>query len=81
MTFAVGIMALVLLFALERYVPRLPGGLIVLAAAIAISAGLGLSGHGVAVVGKIPTGLPSVSWPSLKLNDLWVLSCCPVRPG
>jgi hypothetical protein len=36
----------------------LPGGLIVLAAAIAISAGLGLSDHGVKVVGTIPTGLP-----------------------
>ena len=72
-TFAVGAVALVLLFALERYLPRLPGGLIVLAAAIAISAGLGLSGHGVKVVGTIPTGLPGVSWPHLKLDDLWVL--------
>jgi len=72
-TFAVGAVALVLLFALERYLPRLPGGLIVLAAAIAISAGLGLSGHGVKVVGTIPTGLPGVSWPHLKPDDLWVL--------
>lgn len=72
-TLAVGLVALVLLFALERYLPRLPGGLIVLAAAIAISAGLGLSSHGVKVVGTIPTGLPGVSWPHLKLGDLWVL--------
>jgi MFS superfamily sulfate permease-like transporter len=72
-TLAVGLVALVLLFALERYLPRLPGGLIVLAAAIAISAGLGLSDHGVKVVGTIPTGLPGVSWPHLKLGDLWVL--------
>lgn len=69
-TFAVGVVALVLPFALERYLPRMPGGLIVLAAAIAISAGLGQSGHGVKVVGTIPTGLPSVSWPQLKLGDL-----------
>jgi len=72
-TFVVGAVALILLFALERYLPRVPGGLIVLVAAIAISAGLGLSGHGVKVVGTIPTGLPSVSWPQLKLDDLWVL--------
>jgi sulfate permease, SulP family len=72
-TFAVGAVALALLFALERYLPRLPGGLIVLAAAIAISAGLSLSGHGVKVVGTIPTGLPGVSWPHLKPDDLWVL--------
>jgi MFS superfamily sulfate permease-like transporter len=48
----------------------------VLAVAIAVSAGLGLSGHGVAVVGTIPTGLPGVSWPHLKLDDLWVLLPC-----
>jgi sulfate permease, SulP family len=72
-TFAVGAVALVLLFMLERYLPRLPGGLIVLAAAIVLSAGVGLSGHGVKVVGTIPTGLPGVSWPALKLGDLWVL--------
>src|SRR5499427_1716228 len=72
-TFAVGAVALVSLFALERFVPRVPGGLVVLVAAIAISAGLGLSGHGVDVVGKIPTGLPSVSWPHLTVSDLWVL--------
>src|SRR5215469_7318209 len=72
-TFAVGAVALVALFALERFVPRVPGGLVVLVAAIAISAGLGLSGHGVKVVGKIPTGLPAVSWPHLTVSDLWVL--------
>jgi sulfate permease, SulP family len=72
-TFAVGAVALVLLFAAERYLPRLPGGLIVLVLGIAVSAGLGLSGHGVKVVGKIPTGLPDVSWPHLTISDLWVL--------
>ncbi len=72
-TFTVGAVALVLLFALERYLPRLPGGLIVLVLAIAVSAAAGLSGHGVKVVGKIPTGLPSASWPHLTASDLWVL--------
>jgi sulfate permease, SulP family len=46
--------ALVTLFALERYLPKIPGGLVVLVAAIALSAGLNLSHHGVKVVGKIP---------------------------
>jgi sulfate permease, SulP family len=72
-TFAVGAVALVALFAAERYLPRVPGGLVVLAAAIAVSAGLDLSSHGVKVVGKIPTGLPAVSWPHLTASDLWVL--------
>ena len=72
-TFAVGAVALALLFGLERLVPRVPGGLVVLVMGIAFSAVLGLSGHGVATVGKIPTGLPSVAWPQLKASDLWAL--------
>lgn len=73
LTFAVGGVALVILFALERYLPRVPGGLVVLVLAIVISAGFGLSGHGVEVVGKIPTGLPSASWPRVTVSQLWVL--------
>jgi sulfate permease, SulP family len=69
----VGALALVLLFGFERLAPRLPGGLVVLVVGIAVGAGLNLSDHGVATVGKIPTGLPSVVWPHLTLNELWVL--------
>ena len=72
-TFAIGALALVLLFGFERYIPRVPGGLVVLVLGIAISAALNLSHHGVATVGKIPTGLPSVAWPHLSVNELWVL--------
>ena len=72
-TLAVGAVAPVLLFALDRYLPRLPGGLVVLVLGIAISARLGLSSHGVDVVGKIPTGLPGVSVSHLKVAELWVL--------
>jgi sulfate permease, SulP family len=73
-TFAVGALSLALLFAAERFVPRVPGGLVVLVLGIAISAGLDLAAHGVATVGSIPTGLPSVSWPHIKASDLWLLT-------
>jgi sulfate permease, SulP family len=72
-TFAIGALALVLLFGLERIAPRIPGGLVVLVVGIALGAGLNLSDHGVAIVGKIPTGLPSAGWPHLTLSELWVL--------
>jgi sulfate permease, SulP family len=72
-TFAVGAIALVLLFALERYVPRIPGGLVVLVAGIAISAAANLSDHGVATVGKIPSGLPSIVSEHITVSQLWVL--------
>jgi sulfate permease, SulP family len=72
-TLAIGLLALVLLFGIERYAPRIPGGLVVLVVGIALSAGLNLSHHGVDTVGKIPTGLPSVAFPHLTLSELWVL--------
>jgi sulfate permease, SulP family len=72
-TFAVGALSLGALFALERLIPRLPGGLVVLVVGITLSALLGLGNHGVATVGSIPTGLPSPAWPHLKASDLWIL--------
>jgi high affinity sulfate transporter 1 len=68
-TFAVGAAALALLFLLPRLSRRLPGGLIVLFGAIALSAALDLKGnYGVAVVGTLPQGLPSLSIPDVPLS-------------
>jgi sulfate permease, SulP family len=72
-TLAVGASALALLFGLERFAPRVPGGLVVLVLGIGISAILDLASHGVATIGTIPTGLPSVGFPDLDTGDLWVL--------
>jgi sulfate permease, SulP family len=72
-TLAVGAAALVLLFAMERFIPRVPGGLVVLVMGIGISAIFDLASHGVATVGKIPAGLPSLTWPHIAISDLWVL--------
>jgi MFS superfamily sulfate permease-like transporter len=72
-TLAVGAAALAVLFGVERFAPRIPGGLIVLVLGIAISAILDLASHGVATIGKIPTGLPSVGFPGLDSGELWVL--------
>ena len=62
-TLAVGAAAVGLLFGVERFWPRLPGGLLALVLGIAVSGALDLSQHGVAVVGHVPGGLPSVSIP------------------
>ncbi|HWK28167.1 MAG TPA: SulP family inorganic anion transporter [Solirubrobacter sp.] len=51
----------------------IPATLLVLVAAIVVSAALGLPGHGVAVVGKIPAGLPDFAWPSLNGTELQTL--------
>jgi sulfate permease, SulP family len=63
-TFVVGAAALALLFLLPRLSKKIPAGLIVLFAAIGLSAALDLEGnYGVAVVGTLPQGLPSLALP------------------
>ena len=70
LTLAVGVAALAILFGGERYFPRIPGGLIVLALGIAGQRRLRSSAHGVEVVGKVPSGLPSASLPDVSRADL-----------
>jgi high affinity sulfate transporter 1 len=68
-TFTVGALALAALFALPRLSRRLPGGLVVLFGAIALSSALDLSDQGVAVVGTLPQGLPTPALPAVPLAD------------
>ena len=71
-TFAVGVVALALLFALDR-VSGVPGGLVVLAGAILVSTVFNLDKHGVDTVGKIAAGLPAVHVVRIGFSNLWVL--------
>ena len=66
-TLAVGIVALVVLILLKIYTPRVPGALVTLVLGIGASAIFDLSGHGVAVVGKVPRGLPTPALPDISL--------------
>lgn len=72
-TLAVGMGALALLVGAERFAPRLPGGLLALVLGILISGALGLAQHGVAIVGTVPSGLPSVGIPDIKSEDVATL--------
>ena len=69
-TLLVGAAALLILFGLERVAPRLPGGLVALVFGIVVSSAFHLSSHGVAVVGKVPSGLPSVGVPSIPSENI-----------
>jgi SulP family sulfate permease len=75
-TLAVGALCLAALLLLRRWVPRIPGPLVVVVLAIAASATLGLAASGVAVVGQIPSGLPGLQVPAWRLGD--VLGLLPV---
>ena len=73
-TFAVGAAALVLLFLLPRLNKRIPAGLFVLFGSILVSAALDLEGrYGVEVVGVLPAGLPSLSFPDVSSIPLMEL--------
>ena len=71
-TLAVGVATILLLVALERWVPKIPAPLVVVAAGIAAMGLLGLQSLGVEPIGTIPRGLPSLTLPELSLvGTLW----------
>jgi SulP family sulfate permease len=63
---AIGVGGIVTLLLLERFVPKVPAALVVVAVGIVLVAVLGLADEGVAVVGEVPTGLPDVALPDLS---------------
>ncbi|MBV9941545.1 MAG: SulP family inorganic anion transporter [Solirubrobacterales bacterium] len=69
-TLAVGAGALALLFAGERLAPKIPGGLLALVLGIAVSSVLSFSARGVAIVGHVPSGLPTPGVPSVRGADV-----------
>lgn len=70
LSLAFGCGALFALMALKRLAPALPGVLIVVALATALSAASGFASRGGAVVGDIPTGLPALVMPRADWQDL-----------
>jgi sulfate permease, SulP family len=69
-TVVVAAVTLAILLVLGRVMPRLPAALLVVAAAIGLSWALDLQAHGIAVVGAIPSGLPSFDLPSPAWQDV-----------
>jgi high affinity sulfate transporter 1 len=71
-TVALSIAMLLLLFGMERLLPKAPAPLVAVALAIVASALLGLPEAGVATVAEVPRGLPALTLPQLGLvQQLW----------
>jgi high affinity sulfate transporter 1 len=70
---AVGAVSIVLIVVLSRLLPKFPVLLLTVAASIAAVALLGLTDHGVKVVGVLPKGLPSPAIPHISSGDFGVL--------
>lgn len=62
-TLLVGGVALIVIFGLRFTYPRIPGALVLVVGGLLASALLGLGDEGVALVGDVPSGLPSVVVP------------------
>jgi high affinity sulfate transporter 1 len=69
LTVLVGTVSLVVIFGLRRVAPRIPGALVLVVGGLLASWLLDLGAHGVALVGAVPSGLPSLEIPDPQL--LW----------
>jgi high affinity sulfate transporter 1 len=63
-TLVVGLLAIAVMIASKRLLPRWPGPLLAVVAAVVVVKIMGLDARGVAVVGNVPAGLPRLSWPA-----------------
>ncbi len=70
LTLVIGLASLAVIFALRAYAPKVPAMLVAVALGIAAVAAFDLQDHGVAIVGTIPDGLPSLTFPSFRLADV-----------
>ncbi len=67
---AIGIVSLVLIMGLQRFLPKLPAVLIAVLAAIIATTVFSLEAKGVALVGVLPQGLPSFTIPRVEWSDV-----------
>lgn len=70
LTALVGGVSLLILFVGGRFAPRVPWALVVLVLGVAISRILDLGAEGVATVGRVPSGVPPLSLPGIRRDDL-----------
>ena len=70
---AVSIGVIVIVLATRRITRRIPGPLIAVVIAISVSRAFDLAAHGVAVVGPVPRGLPTLGLPALDRADTTAL--------
>ncbi|GAA1977298.1 SulP family inorganic anion transporter [Nocardioides panacihumi] len=69
LTVAVGLGSLAALLVLRRFVPLVPGSLVVALAGIGVTVALGLDDHGLDIVGHIDSGLPHLGLPDVSGGD------------
>jgi high affinity sulfate transporter 1 len=69
-TLVVGVAALTLILGLRRLAPKVPSALVAVVLGVVAVKALDLQESGVAVIGAIPDGLPSFTFPDFSLGDV-----------
>ncbi|HET6866484.1 MAG TPA: sulfate permease [Solirubrobacteraceae bacterium] len=69
---AIGLVSLLVILALGRWLPKVPGVLVAVVLAIAATAAFSLADHGVSLVGSLPKGFPPLTVPG-PVSDLPLL--------
>ena len=78
LTLVVGIGSLAVLFGVPRVAPAIPGTLVAVVLGIGVVELFDLGDHGVAIVGSINPGLPSLALPDVSLNRFGALMAAAV---
>jgi high affinity sulfate transporter 1 len=73
LTLLIGLASLAVVLGLRRAAPAVPGSLVAVALGVAAVQALDLDDHGLAIVGPIHSGLPSLGAPDVSLHDLGTL--------
>ena len=66
---AVGVSGIVLILALQRWLPKVPSVLVMVVLAIGATSLFGLADRGVSLVGELPQGFPPFTIPTLDFSD------------
>jgi sulfate permease, SulP family len=73
-TMLVTVAVLTTVFALRRFVPKVPGSLLAVVGATAASAIWNFAGHGITTIGPVAGGLPHLGWPDVHWSDVLPLA-------
>ncbi len=73
LTMLIGASSLLLILLLKRHRPAFPAALLVLSIGTAVSYFFNLEGMGVAVVGMVPSDIPTPSLPAMSFNEFTIL--------
>ncbi len=73
LSLAIGAGSFAVILLCKRYAPRIPGAVVALVASTLAVVWFDLEARGIAVIGQIPSGLPSLTWPVLSLADFDLL--------